>query len=166
MELYKEAAGWKAFSSIVALQDEDPGYDELVGAVTLKAKSYSRVYGDANPTFEFEVIKGTIASGSPVITCEATATSPVGTYDIVIEKGDIDNAKVYLMNGTLTVTPAPLTISAGNYVKVQGEENPAFTPIYSGFKNKETDKRLESQAYRFDEKCEEDVFLYDAKTSS
>jgi len=142
LELYKEEAGWKAFSSIVALQDGDPGYDDLVGAVTLKAKSYSRVYGDANPTFEFEVIKGTIASGSPVITCEATATSPVGTYDIVIEKGDIDNAKVYLMNGTLTVTPAPLTISAGNYVKVQGEENPAFTPIYSGFKNKETEEVL------------------------
>ena len=145
LELYKEANGWKNFSRIVALQDGDPGYDELIGAVTLTANSYSRVYGDPNPTFEFEVTKGTIASGSPVVTCAATASSPVGTYDIVIEKGTVDNAKVYLINGTLTITPAPLTISAGNYCKVEGEGNPQFTPTFSGFKNNETKSVLTKQ---------------------
>jgi hypothetical protein len=113
--------------------------------VTLKAKNYSRIYGDPNPTFEYEETKGTIASGIPTITCSATASSPVGTYDIVIEKGTVDNAKVYLINGTLTITPAPLTISAGNYYKVEGEENPQFTPTFSGFKNNETKSVLTKQ---------------------
>lgn len=138
LEQYKAATAWKNFTSITALQEGDPGYDELMGAVTLKAKSYSRVYGEANPTFEYEVTSGTIASGTPTITCSATATSPVGTYDIVIEKGTVDNSKVNLVNGTLTITKAPLTISAGDYNKAEGEENPEFSPTYSGFKNGET----------------------------
>lgn len=140
--LYKAANGWKDFRSIIALKDGDIGYDELMGAVTLKAQSYSRVYGDANPSFDFSVTKGTIDSGSPVLSCSATPASPVGIYDIVIEKGTVSNGKVNLVKGTLTVTPAPLTISAGNYVKVQGEENPVFTPIYSGFKNMDTEEVL------------------------
>ena len=142
LELYKAADGWNCFNRILVLKDGDIGYDELMGAVTLEAKSYSRVYGDANPSFGFSVTKGTIDSGSPVLSCSATPASPVGTYDIVIEKGTVSNGKVNLVKGTLTITPAPLTISAGNYVKVQGEENPAFTPIYSGFKNKDTEEVL------------------------
>ena len=142
LELYKAADGWNCFNRILALKDGDIGYDELMGAVTLEAKSYSRVYGDANPSFSFTVTKGTIDSGSPVLSCSATPASPVGIYDIVIEKGTVSNGKVNLVKGTLTVTPAPLTISAGNYVKVQGEENPAFNPIYSGFKNMDTEEVL------------------------
>lgn len=145
LDLYKDADGWKGFSSIITLQDGDPGYDDLIGAVTLKAKSYSRIYGDPNPTFEYEVTKGSIASGSPVVSCSATVTSPVGTYDIVIEKGTVDNGKVNLVNGTLTITKAPLTISAGDYTKVEGEANPEFEPVFSGFRNGETKSVLTKQ---------------------
>ena len=106
--------------------------------VTLTANNYSRAYGEANPTFGYTVTEGSIASGTPTISCEATAASPVGTYDIVIAKGTVSNNTVSLVKGTLTITKAPLTVSAGNYTKVQGEENPTFTPTYSGFKNSET----------------------------
>ena len=114
-------------------------------AVTLTARSYTRQYGEANPTFSYDVTSGSITSGTPTITCSATNTSPVGTYPIVISKGSVSNSDVTLVNGTLTITRAPLTISAGNYTKQEGEANPTFTPTFSGFKNNETKSVLTKQ---------------------
>lgn len=145
VDAYKNARGWKKFANIVALQEGDPGYEEM-NDVTLTAKSYTREYGEANPTFEYTVSNGTITSGTPAITCSATATSPVGTYDIVISKGTVSNSgTVNLVKGTLTITKAPLTISAGNYTKKEGEDNPEFTPVFTGFKNNETKAVLTKQ---------------------
>lgn len=131
---YKAADYWKDFKNIYELS-----------TVTIKAKSYTREYGDANPTFGYEVTEGTITSGTPTITCSATPTSPVGIYDIVISKGSVSNSTVNLVKGTLTITKAPLTISAGNYTKQEGEANPTFTPTFSGFKNSETKSVLTTQ---------------------
>ena len=103
----------------------------------LTAKNYSRVYGDANPTFDFDIAGGKV-TGTPSITCTATATSNVGTYDIVISKGTITDPNVEYVNGTLTINKAPLKITAGNYTKKQGEANPVFSVTYDGFKNNET----------------------------
>ena len=110
--------------------------------VVLTARSYTRVYGDANPTFEYSVSGGTIASGEPTITCSATETSPVGTYDIVISKGTVSNDNVKLEKGTLTITPAQLTVKVGNYTRQEGEDNPTFTLTYEGFKNGEDESVL------------------------
>ncbi len=57
----------------------------LIEEVTVTAKSYTREYGDANPVFEF-TSEGADLEGSPEIICEATATSPVGEYPIIIPK--------------------------------------------------------------------------------
>ena len=126
-------------------------------AVIVKAKNYSREYGEANPTFEYTV-EGAELQGEPVITCEATATSPVGTYDIVvtqgmvsnynvtypivIKKGTVTNYNDTYVNGTLTITKAPLSVKAGTYTRKQGEDNPEFTLTYEGFKNNETEDVL------------------------
>jgi hypothetical protein len=110
-------------------------------AVIVTAKSYTRKYGEANPTFEYEV-SGAALDGTPEITCEATATSPVGTYPIVIKKGSVTNYNDSYVNGTLTITKAPLSVKAGTYTKKQGEDNPEFTLTYDGFKNNETETVL------------------------
>ena len=89
-------------------------------AVTIKARSYTREYGEANPAFGYDVTSGTITAGQPVVSCSATKTSPVGTYDIVISKGSVTNSTVNLVKGTLTITRAPLTVSAGNYTRQEG----------------------------------------------
>ena len=114
----------------------------VVDAVTLTARNYSRQYGDNNPKFDFVVSEGTLKSGTPSITCTATATSPVGTYPIVIAKGSVGNGEVTLVNGTLTITEAPLTVSVGNYTRKVGESNPEFKLSYSGFKNGDTESVL------------------------
>lgn len=113
----------------------------ITPAATLTAQSYTREYGDENPVFDFTANKGGY-SGTPTITCEATATSPAGTYPIVITQGTVDNEYVTLVNGTLTITKAPLTISAGHYTKKQGDPMPQWQAQYSGFKNGETESVL------------------------
>ncbi|MDY6258040.1 MAG: MBG domain-containing protein, partial [Bacteroidaceae bacterium] len=62
----------------------------------------------------------------------------VGTYPIVVSKGGVTNYNDSYVNGTLTVTKAPLTITAQDYVVKQGEPLPAFDVSYEGFKNGET----------------------------
>lgn len=114
---------------------------DIAPAATLTAKSYTREYGDENPVFEFEADNGGW-SGEPVITCAATATSPVGTYPIVITIGTVDNKYVTLRNGTLTITKAPLTVTADDKEKRQGEANPAFTFSYKGFKAGDNENKL------------------------
>ena len=112
--------------------------------VTVTAKSYSRQYGEANPAFEY-TSSGAALSGTPSITCEATATSPVGEYDIVVSKGSVTNYNDTYVNGKLTVTKAPLTITAKNYAIKQGDALPTFEAEYRGFKNNETSSVLATQ---------------------
>ena len=112
--------------------------------VVVTAKSYSRKYGEANPTFEYTT-SGATLSGTPSITCTATATSPVGEYDIVASKGTVTNYNVTYVNGKLTITKAPLTITAKSYTIKQGDALPAFEAEYTGFKNNETASVLSAQ---------------------
>lgn len=109
--------------------------------VTVTAKSCSREYGEANPEFEYTT-EGAPLSGTPEISCEATKASPVGTYTIKVTRGTVTNYNVTFVDGTLTVTKAPLTISGGQYVIKQGAPLPNFVATYSGFKNNETDEVL------------------------
>lgn len=105
-------------------------------AATLTARNYTREYGEENPDFGFTADKGGF-SGTPKITCTADRYSDVGTYDIVIEQGSVDNNYVTLVPGTLTITKAPLTVSAGSWLNREGWEPAGITPKYENFKNGE-----------------------------
>ena len=113
-------------------------------AVIITANSYTIKYGDDMPEFGF-TSEGADLVGTPAITCEATASSPVGTYPIVISKGSVENYNDTYVNGTLTIEKAPLTITAKSYTRKQGEENPTFEADYEGFKNNETSSVLTKQ---------------------
>ncbi len=115
-----------------------------VEKITIRASNITMVYGDAVPKLTY-TSEGAGLVGTPVLSCSATSTSPVGTYPITVAKGSVENKNVSLVNATLTIVKAPLTISAGNYTKKQGEENPKFTATYSGFKNGETSAVLTKQ---------------------
>ena len=113
-------------------------------AVVVRAKSYSRQYGDENPVFEFET-EGAALDGTPEIVCSAVANSPVGSYTIELKQGSIKNYNVHFESGSLVITKAPLTISAGNYTKKQGDAMPLFKASYAGFKNGEDESVLTKQ---------------------
>lgn len=109
--------------------------------VTVTAKSYTREYGEANPTFEF-TSEGATLEGTPEIVCTATATSPVGTYPIIIKKGSVTNYNDQYVSGALTITKAPLKVTVADATREQGEENPEFVITYEGWKNGETETVL------------------------
>ena len=113
-------------------------------AVVVRAKSYSRQYGDENPVFEFET-EGAALDGTPEIVCSAVANSPVGSYTIEVKQGCIKNYNVHFESGSLVITKAPLSISAGNYTKKQGDAMPVFKASYVGFKNGEDESVLTKQ---------------------
>ena len=113
-------------------------------AVVVRAKSYSRQYGDENPVFEFET-EGAALDGTPEIVCSAVANSPVGSYTIEVKQGSIKNYNVHFESGSLVITKAPLSISAGNYTKKQGDAMPVFKASYVGFKNGEDESVLTKQ---------------------
>ena len=113
-------------------------------AVVVRAKSYSRQYGDENPVLEFET-EGAALDGTPEIVCSAVANSPVGSYTIEVKQGSIKNYNVHFESGSLVITKAPLSISAGNYTKKQGDAMPVFKASYAGFKNGENESVLTKQ---------------------
>jgi subtilisin-like proprotein convertase family protein len=107
--------------------------------LTVSGANASRAYGAANPAFT-PVYTGLVNGDTPAVidtpptlSSAATATSPVGPYAIVATGGgDADYVFSYT-TGTLTVTPAVLTVTADNKSKVQGTGNPTLTVSYSGF---------------------------------
>jgi uncharacterized repeat protein (TIGR01451 family) len=108
--------------------------------LTVLIDSATRLYGDANPVFT-----GTISGlrGTDVITATftspATPGSPVGSYPIVPNfidpAGVLDNYNQIVTTGTLTVTPAPLSVTADSMSRVYGDPNPLFTGVIVGIKN-------------------------------
>jgi hypothetical protein len=99
-----------------------------------------RFYGDANPEFT-GTIAGLKAGDNITVayTCVANSGSSVGDYVIVPNLVDPDNKlgnyNVVINNGTLTVTPAPLSIVADDLTRAAGQPNPAFTGTITGVKN-------------------------------
>ena len=121
-----------------------------IGAATLTftANPASRVYGAADPTFT-DTISGFIegqtlatsgVTGAPSFTTTASSTSHVGNnYEIVPSTGTLQSAN-YLFSfvpGTLTITPASLTIMANNTSQPFGTQ-PSLSASYIGLVNGDT----------------------------
>jgi hypothetical protein len=104
------------------------------------ATNVSRGYGQANPTFG-GTISG-IQNGDSITATYATAAtpaSPVGAYAIVPMVVDptnkLGNYAVTSNSGTLTVSPAVLTVTAANAQRLYGQGNPAFAGTITGIQN-------------------------------
>ena len=113
--------------------------------VIVTADDQMIVYGDDVPALTYK-IEGAELNGTPQLSTTATRTSPVGTYPIVLKKGTVTNNNDSYANGTLTITKAPLTVTAKSYTIKQGDALPDFEVNYSGFKNNETASVLTKKA--------------------
>ena len=112
---------------------------EYTGKPVVTAEA-TRIYGRTLGTISTKVM-GAPVVGTPETECESMgiATLPVGTYPITVKLGTITTTGVELREGVLTITPAPLTITAKSYSRKVGEANPEFELTYKSFRNKETD---------------------------
>ena len=138
---YSATSPWSSFGTILPLSQ----------ATVITANSYTREYGDANPTFEYTC--AVTLNGDPVITCAADATSAPGTYPITISQGTVTNTGLGLVDGTLTVTKAPLTITAKSYTIKEGDTLLTFELEYEGFKNSETETTSDLDMTALDITC-------------
>jgi len=106
--------------------------------VTITANNLTITYGDDLPTLTFSR-EGAKLNGRPELSTTATKTSPVGTYPITVSQGTITNELVTYIDGTLTITKAPLTVGVKNETITEGDAIPAFTLTCSGFRNSDTE---------------------------
>ena len=80
----------------------------------------------------------TALGGTLSCSTTAVATSAPGGYSIICSGQTSTNYAISYVAGTLTITQAPLTITANNFSRTYGAANPAFTVAYAGFVNAET----------------------------
>ena len=109
-------------------------------ALVVSTSNAGRTYGAANPVFTGTVTG--VQNGDNITanySCSATFTSPVGQYAIVPTLSDpggkLGNYSVTLNNGALSVSPAPLIVTADNENRAYGTPNPSFTGIVDGVQN-------------------------------
>ena len=104
----------------------------------IAANSATRLYGDANPAFSvtytgFQNGETTAAlTGALTLATSANLTSNVGNYAITPIGLNSTNYTISYVNGKLSVTPAPLLITADAQSKLYGATDPALTYIASG----------------------------------
>ncbi len=147
--------------AIIAAGASDDNYDfTYVGGtltvnkatLTATASNGARAYGDANPALTVSYSGFKNGETSSVINTGATAssaanaTSGVGAYSTVASGASDDNYDFTYVNGTLTVNKATLTATASNGSRAYGDDNPALTVSYSGFKNGETSSVINTGA--------------------
>lgn len=112
----------------------------------------SRVYGDANPSFTLDYTGFRNGDGIADIHTPATAStsavaeSDVGLYAITAAGAAADNYNFNYIDGTLMITKAMLTATANNASRAYGDDNPALSVSYSGFRNGDTIAVLDTLA--------------------
>ncbi len=121
--------------------------------MTITANNQTKVYGAALPTLTASYsgfVNGDTSASlttQPTLTTTATAASHVaGSPYAITASGAVDpDYTISYVAGTLTVTPAPLTITADNQTKVYGAALPTLTASYTGFVNGDTPASLTTQ---------------------
>ena len=115
--------------------------------LTITANDQTMVYGGTQPTLTASLTglvngdTGTDLVDSLTLDT-VSASSGVGTYNISIVGATSGNYRISYQTGTLTITPAALTITADNQTIVQGNLLPPLTASYSGLVNGDTPENL------------------------
>jgi gliding motility-associated-like protein len=120
-------------------------------ALTITANDATKTYGSVNPALSvsYSGFVGTDNASSlttqPTISTTAVTNSPVNTYPITAS-GAVSANYTFIYNpGTLTVTPAALTITANDATKTYGSANPVLSVSYSGFVGTDNASSLTTQ---------------------
>jgi ELWxxDGT repeat protein len=118
-------------------------------ALTITADNQSMVYGGSLPALTASysgLVNGNGPSAVSGLTLATVpATSHAGTYAITASGASDPDYAITLVNGTLTIRPAPLTITADGKTKVYGAALPALTASYSGLVNGDTPASLDTR---------------------
>jgi hypothetical protein len=125
----------------------------LPAGLTISADNQSKMYGAALLTLTASytgLVNGNTSASlmtPPTLVTTATASSHVnGSPYAITASGAFDSDYVIsYVAGALTVTPAPLTITANNQTKAYGAALPTLTASYTGLVNGDTSASLMTQ---------------------
>jgi MBG domain (YGX type)/Bacterial Ig-like domain (group 3)/Glycine rich protein len=126
-------------------------YTVIPAPLTITASSASMIYGGSVPQitsgYAGFVNGDSAASLTSQPTCSTTATSssPVGVYPAICSGASDPNYTITYVPGTVTILPAPLTITASSASMIYGGSVPQITPGYAGFVNGDTASSLTTQ---------------------
>lgn len=108
--------------------------------LTIRADDKTKVYGSAVPALTRTVTglvlgetQGVISGGQPGTTATASTGVAEGPVPITLSPASAANYSITLVDGQLTITRAPLTVTADDKTKLAGTRNPALTASFSGF---------------------------------
>lgn len=129
--------------------DETIGTDSISfkvvpNEITVTADNLTREYGKENPEFTYKLTSGRLAPNDKLnieAATTASTTSDVGEYPITLTNKMGGNYNVKFVNGTLTITKAPLTIESATVKSKEYDGNKTATVTaveFSGLKNNET----------------------------
>jgi len=116
--------------------------------LTVTVGSQARLYGTANPAFNVGYTgfvsgeNSSLLTGSLSFSTTANVNSPAGSYAVTASGQSAANYSIQYVAGTLTVTPASLTIVANHATRASGAQNPQFTATFTGFVNGESSNVL------------------------
>jgi gliding motility-associated-like protein len=121
--------------------------------LTVTAVNQTKVYGAELPTLTASYTgfvnndDATSITTQPTLVTTATASSSVAgsPYSITASGAVNDNYTISYIAGSLSVTAAPLTVTAVNQTKVYGAELPTLTASYTGFVNNDDATSLTTQ---------------------
>ena len=111
---------------------------------TITADNLSKIYGTDLPTLTASYagfVNGDTAANldtQPTLSTTATAHSDTGGYAITASGAVDPDYTISYVGGTLTVSPATLTVTANDLSRPQGEANPPLTYTFSGLVNGDT----------------------------
>jgi hypothetical protein len=108
--------------------------------ITVKADPQTKVYGQADPEFTYQITSGSLVNGDDFSgLLSRDAGQNVGTY--AIKKGTLTlggNYNLTFVSDNLAITPATLTVVADPQTKVYGDSDPALSYIATGFQFSDT----------------------------
>ena len=107
--------------------------------LTISAGSDSKVYGTPFTATAFAasgLLNADTVASVTLTSAGSSATAPAGSYDIVPGAAlgtGLANYTIRFVNGTLTVSPAALSVNADPKTKVAGDVDPPLTFVANGF---------------------------------
>jgi hypothetical protein len=117
----------------ISADNQSMTYGGMLPALT--ATFTGLVNGDTPSTF-------TVSPNVPPTLATVPASSHAGTYPITVSGAVDANYTITFVNGTLTINPAPLTITADSKTITYGGLLPTLTASYSGLVNGDTPASL------------------------
>ena len=140
--------GYTVYTPVAFGQDPDSAVTDVIylaaaptlPTLTITANSFSRNYGQPDPTFTATYLGGSATDLTTAVqfSIQGGSDGYPGLYTIIPFGAISSTHQLDYVDGTLTVNKASLLITANDVSRLYGSANPAFSGTFSGLVNGDT----------------------------